>query len=206
MAQPVLLSPHARNIHAGSRTAELETHVGSAALPSLGCAPRKYAPERKPVAWRTISTSLAGAAMWLLFLAQLDVEFEWPALTVWQGQTWYKIASGSLLAGFVCFQWLLALLRVNRWARAARALYSLHQTAGVFSPVLLFLHSTRLGFGYLLVLSTVYIANNVVGLISPATFPRLKTLMPFWVIAHIAMSVLLTALVIYHAWTALYYE
>ncbi len=144
--------------------------------------------------------------MWLLFAAQLDLELEWPPLSALQGQTWYKIASGSVLAGFVCFQWLLALLRVNRWARAARALYSWHQTAGALSPVLLFLHSTRLGFGYLLVLSSVYVANNVLGLVSPTAFPRLKMLLPFWVIAHIALSVLLTVLVVYHAWTALYYE
>jgi len=155
---------------------------------------------------RALLTSLAGAAMWLLFLAQLGLEFEWPPLSAWQGHTWYKVASGSLLAGFVCFQWLLALLRVNRWARAARALYSWHRIVGAFSPVLLFLHSTRLGFGYLLVLSTVYMANNVVGLVSPSAFPRLKMLVPFWVISHIALSVLLTALVVYHAWTALYYE
>jgi hypothetical protein len=118
----------------------------------------------------------------------------------------YKAASGSLLAGFLCFQWLLALLRVNRWARAARALYSWHQTAGAFSPVLLFLHSTRLGFGYLLVLSTVYVANNVVGLVSPSAFPRLKILLPFWVISHIALSVLLVAMVVYHVGTVLYFE
>jgi hypothetical protein len=144
--------------------------------------------------------------MWLLFFEQLAIGFEWGPLGVWQGHRWYKIASGSLLAGFVCFQWLLALLRVNRWARAARAVYSWHQIAGVFSPVLLLLHSTRLGFGYLLALSTVYIGNNVVGLLSPSAFPRLKTMMPFWLITHIALSVLLAALVVYHGWTALYYE
>ena len=155
---------------------------------------------------RTLLTLLAGAAAWLLFLAQIDLGLEWQSLSDWQGQRWYKVASGSLLAGFVCFQWLLALSRVNRWARAARALYSWHQIAGAFAPVLLFLHSTRLGFGYLLVLSTVYVANNVVGLVSPSAFPRLKVLVPFWLIAHIALSVLLAALVVYHAWTALSYE
>jgi len=155
---------------------------------------------------RALLTSLAGAAMWILFLTQLDLGLEWGPLSVWQRHTWYKIASGSLLAGFVCFQWLLAFLRVNRWARAARALYSWHQTAGAFSPALLFLHSTRLGFGYLFVLSTVYVTNNVLGLVSPSTFPRLKVLLPFWVIAHIALSVLLVAMVVYHVWTALYYE
>jgi hypothetical protein len=206
MAEPVLLSTHARNIHAGSGTTDFQTHVGSAAFPPAGCAPRKYAPERHAVAWRAVLTSLAGATMWLLFAAQRGLDFEWRPLSDWQGHTWYKIASGSLLAGFVCFQWLLALSRVNRWARAARALYPWHQTAGAFSPVLLFLHSARLGFGYLLVLSTVYMANNVLGLVSPSAFPRLKTLLPFWVIAHIALSVLLAVLVVYHVWTALYYE
>jgi hypothetical protein len=144
--------------------------------------------------------------MWILFLTQIGLDLEWRPLGVWQGNTGYKIVSGSLLAGFVCFQWLLALLRVNRWARAARALYSWHQTAGACSPVLLFLHSTRLGFGYLFVLSTVYVANNVLGLVSPSAFPRLKMLLPFWVIAHIALSVLLAVLAVYHAWMALYYE
>jgi hypothetical protein len=125
--------------------------------------------------------------MWLLFLEQLVLGTEWGPLSVWQQHRLYKAASGSLLAGFLCFQWLLALLRVN-------------------SPVLLFLHSTRLGFGYLLVLSTVYVANNVVGLVSPSAFPRLKILLPFWVISHIALSVLLVAMVVYHVGTVLYFE
>src|SRR5687767_5453806 len=142
MAEPVLLSTHARHIHAGSRTTDFQAHVGSPAFQSLGSAPKEYAPERKSIAWRAILTSLAGAAMWLLFLAQLRLGFEWPQLGIWQGHTWYKVASGSLLAGFVSFQWLLALLRVNRWTRAARALYSWHRTVGAFSPVFLFLHST----------------------------------------------------------------
>ncbi len=151
-------------------------------------------------------TSLAGLVLWLAFLTQLGLEIEWRPLSAWQGLLWYKALSGSLLAGFVCFQWLLALSRVNRSARAARALYSWHQTAGALSPIFLFLHSTRLGFGYLFVLSTVYIANNVWGLFNSSAFPRLKTLVPFWVIAHIALSVLLVAVIVYHVWTALSYE
>jgi hypothetical protein len=144
--------------------------------------------------------------MWLFFLAQLQLDLEWQPLGLWQQDRWYKIASGSVLAGFVCFQWLLALLRVNRWARAARVLYPWHQTVGALSPMLLFMHSTRLGFGYLFVLGTVYVANNVLGLVSPSAVPRVKVVLPFWVIAHIALSVLLTALGAYHVWTALSYE
>jgi hypothetical protein len=144
--------------------------------------------------------------MWIFFLGQLGVDLEWRPLSDWQRLGWYKGASGALLGGFVAFQWLLALLRVNRSMRAARALYSWHQTAGALSPVLLFLHSTRMGFGYLFVLSTVYAGNNVLGLVNPAAFPRLKTFVPFWVVAHIALSVLLTVLIGYHVWTAVNYE
>jgi hypothetical protein len=70
----------------------------------------------------------------------------------------------------------------------------------------LFLHSTRLGFGYLVVLSGVYLANSVVGLVNPSAFPRMKSVLSPWTVVHVALSVLLVALTLYHAWTALYYE
>ena len=144
--------------------------------------------------------------MWIFFLGQLGLDLEWRPLGDWQRLAWYKGVSGSLLGAFIGFQWLLALLRVNRSTRAAKALHSWHQTAGALSPVFLFLHSTRMGFGYLFVLSTVYVGNNVLGLANPAAFPRLKTVLPFWVVAHVALSVLLTALIGYHVWTAISYE
>jgi hypothetical protein len=90
--------------------------------------------------------------------------------------------------------------------RAAKALYPLHQTLGALAPLLLFLHSTRLGFGYLVVLSVVYLANNLVGLVNPSAFPRIKSVLSVWTIVHIALSVLVVVLTAYHAWTALYYE
>ncbi|MET0594831.1 MAG: hypothetical protein ABW133_19175 [Polyangiaceae bacterium] len=143
---------------------------------------------------------------WLLFFWRFQLQLEWQPLTALQGQTWYKVASGSLLAGYVSFQWMLALLRANRWARAARALYAWHRAAGVLAPVLLLLHSTRLGYGYLLGLSAVYVANNVWGLMSPSAYPRLKAWVPSWLITHIALSVLLVGLVGYHVWTVVTYE
>ena len=136
----------------------------------------------------------------------MGLDLEWPALRAWQSRFAYKVATGSLLAVFLSFQWLLALCRVGGWLRAAKALYPWHQTFGALAPVLLFLHSMRLGFGYLAVLSVVYLANNLVGLVNPSAFPRVKAMLSLWTIAHIALSVLLVALTCYHAWTALYYE
>ena len=149
---------------------------------------------------------MAGAILWLLFLEQLGLEIEWRTLQAWQGRISYKVATGAALAAFISFQWLLAFCRVSGWGRAAKALYPWHQTVGTLAPLVLFLHSTRVGFGYLVVLSAVYLANNVVGLVNPCAFPRLRAVISTWTITHIALSVLLIALAAYHAWTALYYE
>jgi methionine sulfoxide reductase heme-binding subunit len=149
---------------------------------------------------------VVGAILWVLFLEQLGLKLDWPALRVWQGRFSYKVATGALLGAFISFQWLLAICRVSGFMRVAKALYPWHQTVGALAPVLLFLHSTRLGFGYLVVLCGVYLANNLVGLINPSAFPRVKSVLSLWTVVHIALSVLLVALTAYHAWTALYYE
>ena len=149
---------------------------------------------------------VVGAILWILFLEQLGLDFDWPALRVWQSRFSYKVATGALLAAFISFQWFLAICRVTGFMRAAKALYPWHQTIGALAPALLFLHSMRLGFGYLVVLCGVYLANNLVGLVNPSAFPRIKSVLSLWTIVHIALSVLLVALTGYHAWTALYYE
>jgi hypothetical protein len=144
--------------------------------------------------------------LWVLFLEQLGLELDWSALRAWQSRFPNKVATGALLALFLSFQWLLAICRIGGLMRAAKALYPLHQTLGALAPLLLFLHSTRLGFGYLVVLSVVYLANNLVGLVNPSAFPRIKSVLSVWTIVHIALSVLVVVLTAYHAWTALYYE
>ena len=155
---------------------------------------------------RALATALLGLILWAIFLEQLWLQVEWPALRAWQSRFPYKIATGVALGAFLSFQWLLALCRVSGFVRAAKALHAWHQTMGALAPVFLFLHSTRLGFGYLVVLSGVYIANGIVGLVSPSAVPQNRSVMSAWTVAHISLSVLLAALAGYHAWTALYYE
>jgi hypothetical protein len=149
---------------------------------------------------------VAGAILWVLFLEQLELRIDWPAVRIWQSQFPNKVATGAALALFLSFQWLLAACRMSGRLRAAKALHPWHQTIGILAPVILFLHSTRLGVGYLVVLSGVYLANSVVGLVNPSAFPRMKSVLSPWTVVHVALSVLLVALTLYHAWTALYYE
>ena len=155
---------------------------------------------------RALTTAVVGAILWLLFLEQLGLDLDWPAVRIWQTRFPYKVATGSVLGAFLFFQWLLAVCRVSGFMRVAKALYPWHQTMGALAPALLFLHSRRLGFGYLVVLCVVYLANNLVGLVNPSAFPRVKSVLSLWTIVHIALSVLVVALAAYHAWTALYYE
>lgn len=150
--------------------------------------------------------SIVGAILWFLFLEQALLGVDWPQVRAWQAYFAYKVVTGTALGTFIAFQWLLAFCRTSGYARIAKALYSWHQTAGVLAPVLLFLHSTRFGVGYLVAVTSVYCANNLVGIVHAFAFPRLKSFLAGWTIAHIALSVLLAALAGYHAWTALYYE
>lgn len=139
-------------------------------------------------------------------MAQSALGFGWGSLAAWQSGFWYKIGTGTLLAAFVGAQWLLALCRYKSWNRTAKRLYGWHQRFGVFGPLLLFAHSTTLGYGYLLVLSGVFLANTALGVVSPQAFPMLRKHQTLWMASHVALSILLVCLIFYHVWTALYFE
>jgi hypothetical protein len=131
---------------------------------------------------------------------------DWGGLSVWQNNGTYKLVSGSLLALFLASQWLLAVCRWQGWNRMAKSTYVWHQRSGILAPGLLFLHSTKLGFGYILVLACTYLANTLIGLLSPHTFPGLRRWQTPWMATHVALSILLVVMTGYHAWTALYFE
>ena len=76
----------------------------------------------------------------------------------------------------------------------------------MLGPLLLFAHSATLGYGYLLILSVVFITDTTLGVVSPQAFPILRKYQTPWMASHIALSLLLICLVLYHVWTALYFE
>jgi methionine sulfoxide reductase heme-binding subunit len=149
---------------------------------------------------------VAGAVLLAGFVGQMALGFEWASLARLQASVTYKAVSGGALVLFIGSQWLLSVTRVQRWMRSAKALYTFHQVAGSAGPLLLFAHSTRLGYGYLTALGIVFLLNHALALASPAAFPRLKSWSNAWLTSHIALSVVLVALGGYHAWAALYYE
>jgi hypothetical protein len=142
----------------------------------------------------------------LAFLAQYWRRLDWGVLSEWQTLTSYKLGTGILLATFVAAQWFLAVCRWQRWTHLARPVYRWHQRLGSLAALFLFAHSTALGFGYILVLSLVYLANAALGVASPQAFSAVKRYQTPWMAMHVALSLLLLVLMLYHAWTALYFE
>lgn len=139
-------------------------------------------------------------------MLQWALGLEWGGLSRWQQDTGYKVATGLLLGVFLAWQWFLSLCRTQRWRGIAKKMYSLHQMTGVFAPLLFFAHSTTLGVGYILILSSVYFTNALLGIASPSLSPALRRYAGPWMVSHVALSVVLIVLAVYHAWTALYFE
>jgi len=118
----------------------------------------------------------------------------------------YRVTTGGLLAAFMALQWSLPVCRMQGYSRLAKRLYSWHNTAGAFGPVLLMLHSARMGFGFIALLCAAFISNTLLGAFGPARVQRFRTYASQWFISHVALSLLLVGLAGYHAWTALYFE
>jgi hypothetical protein len=147
-----------------------------------------------------------GGILLLAFAAQALLQVQWPGLSRWQALDGYKIATGTLLGVFLLSQWSLAFARIGGMNRLAKFGYAWHQRSGVLAPVLLCLHSTSFGVGYLTVLTGMFLANTLCGLVSPRATVRLRRYTTGWLVVHIALSVTVVVLATYHVWVALYYE
>lgn len=155
---------------------------------------------------RMRSTSLVGGVLLACFLLQSAIAPDWGPLARWQADYTYRLVTGSLLGAFIAFQWLLAWARTEGRAATRRRIYSWHQIVGAATPVFFFVHSTTLGYGYLLLLSVVYFANNALGLANPGLVRSAYPLAGAWVVAHITLSAAIVILGCHHLWTALSYE
>lgn len=150
--------------------------------------------------WSFVSVTLA-----ILFLWQHVAELHVSAVETLQANPVFKAWSGIALFGYLLSQWWLFLLRVRNQKFASQI--ALHQRMGAVAPVLFYIHSTQLGYGYLLLLSSVYFSNLVVGATSPTT-TRIKSMLyrRTWLLAHISLSVITVMLAAYHAWIAFYFK
>ena len=117
----------------------------------------------------------------------------------------YKYVTGASLLAYIGWQWCLFLARLKGWHTLR--LMAFHQRSAVLVPLLFYAHSVQIGYGYLAVLSWVFLGNMVVGVASPVGVRiRSRSYMASWGAIHAALAVVAAALGIFHAYIALYYK
>ncbi len=110
----------------------------------------------------------------------------------------YRVVTGLALAALIAWQWSLAYLRKQAEVPLKRLLLW-HRWGGGLAPAFLLAHVISRGYGYLTVLTLVFVADCVLGLLCPhGAGRRLTTWWKFWLPMHISASIALVALLVVH--------
>jgi hypothetical protein len=145
--------------------------------------------------------AIVGATLLALYIAQARLGLAIPALAALQHDERYKVISGSLLAGYLLYQSLMARRRLYD----PIGVVFWHKLAGALAPLLLYLHASRFAYGYLVLLSSLYLGTVGLGLLHQVALRR-RALYTWWLIIHLATACSLVVLAGYHAIIALAYE
>ena len=125
-----------------------------------------------------------------------------------QSQEMFKRWSGLAVALFITFQWFLTFTRIiPKLRKHSIKLTEIHKWIGAFSPILFYIHATSYGYGYLALLSYVFFANMLLGTINLDIIKSQKEwVFKGWMIAHVSLSMLITAILFLHIGTVFYYK
>lgn len=148
--------------------------------------------------------TIFGAALVLLWISQWWLDWAPRALSQIQRDAIYRVVTGVLLAAFIAAQWLLAWLRsTGRLARASAHL-STHRWIGASLPAVVLVHTGKIGFGYLALLTLAVFSLCIMGITHPQHLGlrpdrRLtRTWTRAWLPVHIVLSVLVASLIVLH--------
>jgi len=145
----------------------------------------------------------------LAYVLQAALGWQPAGLIALQQQFNYQVGSGLVLAAFLLVQWWLPSLRlVGEHHLAARA-YSAHRQLGWLAPLVFAAHSLDPGYGMLLLLSSVYLSNVVVGVFDQTVLASRQARERYhrgWLMVHVPLSVLTVLLGALHAYTAFAYK
>ncbi|OEK08190.1 hypothetical protein A8C32_01630 [Flavivirga aquatica] len=149
-----------------------------------------------------------GVVLLSAFFLQFFFKLEWEWLLDLQQQEMYKRWSGLALALFLVFQWLLTATRVIKKLRKyAMLVLNLHKWLGALSPLFFYIHSVSLGYGYLLLLSYVFFSNTLLGYFNLDVIKSNSDLLfKGWMITHVALSVIVTIMMVFHIIMVFYYK
>lgn len=153
-------------------------------------------------------SSFLGLTLLLLFFIQFFFDLDWNWLSQLQQKQMYKRWSGLGLAIFISFQWVLTYTRIiPKLRKYALKMNLIHKWLGAISPILFYIHSINLGYGYLLLLSYIFFANTLLGYIN-LDFIKSNNNILFkcWMIAHVAFSIIVTIIMFFHITMVFYYK
>ena len=153
-------------------------------------------------------STLIGLLLLFAFFFQLFLKLEWQWLFQLQQDEMYKRWSGLFLAIFILFQWILSLTRtVKKWKRHAIGVQNIHKWLGALSPLFFYVHSMRLGYGYLLLLSYIFFSNTLLGYFNLDVIKNNSdALFKGWMITHVALSLVISIMMVFHVVIVFYYK
>jgi hypothetical protein len=148
-----------------------------------------------------------GLGLIAAFLIQDFGGFHWRWLGDLQIESIYRQLSGIGLVVFLAHQWHPAVLRSRGQMRQAGVLMRSHKLVGALTPLVFYVHSQRLGYAYLSVLSSALFVIFLSGILHRQIVrlhkPWLQTL---WIGVHIGSAVILLILLGYHIYISYAYH
>jgi len=157
---------------------------------------------------KTKIKTFIGVLFFVLYFLQALFNIQWNFLEVLQIEEYYKRWSGFVLGLFILFQWLLTFSRIiPRFKRKSNQINNIHKWIGSLSPILLYVHSTKFGFGYLLIFSYLFLGNMILGTFNLDVIKSTKEwLFKGWMITHVALSMIITFVLFFHIGMVFYYK
>ena len=149
-----------------------------------------------------------GLLLLLLYLMQFILDLKWEWLYNRQQEELYKRWSGLGLALFIVIQWLLTFSRIIKTLRKySSKVTNIHKWFGALSPLLFYFHSMSFGYGYLMLLTYIFLVNNFIGYFNLDVIKSTnEVLFKGWMITHVAFSMVITILMVFHIGMVFYYK
>lgn len=152
--------------------------------------------------------TVLGLILLCLYFLQYIFNLHWFWLQKLQLDEMYKRWSGLALALFIVFQWVLTFSRmIKKMRKHALKMALIHKWIGALSPLLFYFHSIKLGYGYLLLLSYIFFSNTLIGYFNLDVIKNNSELMfKGWMITHVALSLIITIMMVFHIGMVFYYK
>ncbi len=153
-------------------------------------------------------STIIGLVLLLAFFLQFFLNLEWSWLSELQQEEMFKRWSGLFLSLFIVFQWMLSLTRsVKKLRKYNLTMQAFHKWIGAVSPLFFYIHSMDIGYGYLLLLTYIFFSNALLGYINLDVIKNKGELVfKGWMIAHVALSLIITILLLFHITMVFYYK